>query len=73
MQDIANQLEIEEFKDYKKLDLIYQILDKQALKPIGAEKTTNRKPKTKTNNPRTRTTHKENKDIDEKNKPFIRF
>ena len=69
LQDIANQLEIEEFKDYKKLDLIYQILDKQALKPIGAEKTTNRKPKTKTNNPRTRTTHKENKDIDEKNKP----
>ena len=69
LQDIANQLEIEEFKDYKKLDLIYQILDKQALKPIGAEKTTNKKPKSKTNNPRTRTTHKENKDIDEKNKP----
>jgi transcription termination factor Rho len=69
LQDIANQLEIEEFKDYKKLDLIYQILDKQALKPIGPEKTTNKKPKTKTNNPRTRTTHKENKDIDEKNKP----
>ena len=33
LQDIANKLEIPDFKNHKKLDLIYQILDKQALEP----------------------------------------
>ena len=33
LQDIANKLEMTNFKNYKKLDLIYQILDKQASNP----------------------------------------
>ena len=33
LQEIAGELEISEIKNYKKLDLIYQILDKQATSP----------------------------------------
>jgi len=33
LQEIAGELEISEIKNYKKLDLIYQILDKQASSP----------------------------------------
>ena len=33
LQDIAKKLEISDLKNYKKLDLIYEILDKQALIP----------------------------------------
>jgi transcription termination factor Rho len=66
LQEIANKLEIEDIKNYKKLDLIYQILDKQALKPINGEKTTKPKPnnqrKPKPNNQRNRVTNKDNKD-----------
>jgi len=76
LQEIANKLEIEDIKNYKKLDLIYQILDKQALKPINGEKTTKPKPnnqrKPKPNNQRNRVTNKDNKDnkdIEEKRGP----
>ena len=33
LQEIAGELEISEIKNYKKMDLIYQILDKQATSP----------------------------------------
>ncbi len=33
LQDIAQKLEVADLKNYKKLDLIYEILDKQALVP----------------------------------------
>ena len=36
LQEIANKLEISNLKDYKKLDLIYQILDQQALVPASS-------------------------------------
>ncbi len=65
LQDIANQLEIEEVKSYKKLELIYQILDKQALKPINGETKT----KPKLNHQRNKVTNKDKKEMDEKNKP----
>ena len=38
LQDIAIKLEVSNFKEFKKLDLIYQILDKQALNPNGEKK-----------------------------------
>ena len=42
LQDIANKLEMTNFKNYKKLDLIYQILDKQASNPSKSNDTTNK-------------------------------
>ena len=36
LQEIANKLEISNLKDQKKLDLIYQILDQQALVPASS-------------------------------------
>ena len=36
LQEIATKLEISNLKDYKKLDLIYQILDQQALVPASS-------------------------------------
>tara|TARA_Y100001968_G_C19419234_1_gene750786 strand:- start:855 stop:2312 length:1458 start_codon:yes stop_codon:yes gene_type:complete len=46
LQNIAIKLEISDLKEYKKLDLIYQILDKQALTPSQA-KTETKKPTSK--------------------------
>jgi len=37
LQEIANKLEISDYKDYKKLDLIYHVLDKQALTPSNTQ------------------------------------
>ena len=38
LQEIAEKLEISEIKNFKKMDLIYQILDKQATSPQKKEK-----------------------------------
>ena len=38
LQDIAEKLEVPDLKNYKKLDLIYEILDKQALVPHESKK-----------------------------------
>tara|TARA_B100000965_G_scaffold395851_1_gene409941 strand:+ start:799 stop:2283 length:1485 start_codon:yes stop_codon:yes gene_type:complete len=37
LQDIANKLELSNYKNYKKLDLIYEILDKQATSPSNEQ------------------------------------
>ncbi|MBJ04420.1 MAG: transcription termination factor Rho [Flavobacteriales bacterium] len=37
LQDIADKLEVPDFKNHKKLDLIYQILDKQAIAPTSSK------------------------------------
>ena len=44
LQDIAQKLEISDLKNYKKLELIYEILDKQALIPNNSNQA---KPRTK--------------------------
>ena len=71
LQDIAHQLEIEEFKNYKKLDLIYQILDKQALNPAGSEnkKITKKPPIPKSKNNQPKKMDKEKMKIDDKKQP----
>ena len=45
LQKIAGELEINELENYKKLDLIYEILDKQALSPNQNEKKPKSRPK----------------------------
>ncbi len=71
LQDIAHQLEIEEFKNYKKLDLIYQILDKQALNPADSEnkKITRKKISPKSQNNQIKKMEKEKVKIDDKKQP----
>ncbi len=81
LQKIAGELEISEIKNYKKMDLIYQILDKQATSPNNKnEKTTKPLPKTnkikkqrmvkKDNNPPVTSgkDHKNSKDYDKQKK-----
>ena len=50
LQDIANKLELSNYKNYKKLDLIYEILDKQATSPSNEQ--TKKTNSTKGTNPK---------------------
>ena len=72
LQDIGKELEISDLKDYKKLDLIYEILDKQALVSTTPIKETKSK-----NTPRNKKVVKENiektvKETKSKNTPIDR-
>ena len=67
LQEIATKLEISNLKDYKKLDLIYQILDQQALVPTSSnmqKKETNIKKVKPKNKPQMKNV-KERKDTSE--------
>ena len=71
LQEIAEKLEISEIKNFKKMDLIYQILDKQALNPAGSEnkKITRKKISPKSKNNQIKKMEKEKVKIDDKKQP----
>jgi len=81
LQDIASKLEISELKNYKKLELIYQILDKQAIAPDAKKSLKNNNPKVKKSDTKIdrekktmdrekKTMDKETKTIDKETKGF---
>lgn len=52
LKDIAKQLEVKGFNKLKKQDLVYQILDHQAVKPLAPIKTEPKAPKQESNQPK---------------------
>ena len=66
LQDIAQKLEVADLKNYKKLDLIYEILDKQALVPHESKKNHSVKTVKKTNKKETKTKDMSKKDVSKK-------
>ena len=66
LQDIAQKLEVADLKNYKKLDLIYEILDKQALVPHESKKNHSVKTVKKPNKKETKTKDMSKKDVSKK-------
>ena len=66
LQDIAKKLEVSDLKNYKKLDLIYEILDKQALVPHESNKNHSVKTGKNINKKETKTKDMSKKDMSKK-------